>query len=160
MLGGCVHSSLAELPTGWLGAQGDEPGGEAPQFCTALKVDAGWKPLFSLFGMRGEECRVLVLDHAFTVDAGPGFRLTADGSVVAGARQRPEVQSKPWSRGIHITGKRKWLVNGSGSDIVELHFDPPVHASTFGISITVQTLEISVADPQDLLAALSGYTDP
>jgi hypothetical protein len=47
----------------------------------------------------------------------------------------------------------RWLVNGSSKDIVELTIAPPVRAYVMGAPIKLQTLYVSVTDPQALIAA-------
>jgi hypothetical protein len=44
-------------------------------------------------------------------------------------------------------------VNGSSKDIVELTIAPPVRAYVMGAPIKLQTLYVSVTDPQALIAA-------
>ena len=46
----------------------------------------------------------------------------------------------------------RWLVNGSSEGIVQLTIDPPARAYVMGVPITLRTLDISVTDPQALIA--------
>jgi hypothetical protein len=43
-------------------------------------------------------------------------------------------------------------VNGSSKDIVELTIEPPARAYVMGVPITLRTLDVSVTDPQALIA--------
>ena len=49
--------------------------------------------------------------------------------------------------------RSRWPVNGSSKDIVELTIAPPVRAYVMGAPIKLQTLYVSVTDPQALIAA-------
>jgi hypothetical protein len=44
-------------------------------------------------------------------------------------------------------------VSGSSEDIAELTIDPPARAYVMGAPIKLQTLYVSVTDPQALIAA-------
>ena len=57
------------------------------------------------------------------------------------------------SRGAH--GFRgKWLVNGSGSELVSVTLDPPARARVTGVPVKLRELIISVEDPDAVIAAL------
>jgi hypothetical protein len=60
-----------------------------------------------------------------------------------------------WSVGAHGWGGR-WLVNGARGPIVSIEIDPPVHARTILIPNGLRELQVSVDDPDALVAALVG----
>ena len=49
----------------------------------------------------------------------------------------------------------KWLVNGSSSGLVRIDLEPPAHARTGPVPITVRELTVSVDDREELVAALA-----
>jgi hypothetical protein len=55
--------------------------------------------------------------------------------------------------GVHGFAGR-WLVNGSLDGLVTLHLAPTQSARVLGIPVTLRELQISMDDPQALLAAL------
>jgi hypothetical protein len=65
--------------------------------------------------------------------------------------------AKPSNERVYTWGARgwrgRWLVNSSSKDIVELTIAPPVRAYAMGAPIKLQTLYVSVTDPQALIAA-------
>lgn len=58
-----------------------------------------------------------------------------------------------WGIGVH-GWRGQWLVNGSVRGIVTLRVDPRCPARTLGFPIRLQTLHVSLAEPEALLAAL------
>lgn len=59
--------------------------------------------------------------------------------------------------GIGVHGWRgTWLVNGSARGVVSIHIDPPAKARVLGVPVKLRTLQVSVEEPEELLAALSG----
>ena len=61
----------------------------------------------------------------------------------------------PLSRGVHGFGGR-WLVNGSGRDILMLMLEPDQRARVLGAPVTLRELLVSVEDPLGLIAELRG----
>ena len=59
--------------------------------------------------------------------------------------------------GIGVHGWRgTWLVNGSAKGVVSVHIDPPAQARVLGVPVKLRTLQVSVEEPEALMAALSG----
>lgn len=59
--------------------------------------------------------------------------------------------------GIGVHGWRgTWLVNGSARGVVSIHIEPPAKARVLGVPVKLRTLQVSVEEPEELLAALSG----
>ena len=59
--------------------------------------------------------------------------------------------------GIGVHGWRgTWLVNGSAKGVVSVHIDPPAQARVLGVPVKLRTLQVSVEEPEEFLAALSG----
>ncbi len=59
--------------------------------------------------------------------------------------------------GIGVHGWRgTWLVNGSARGVVSIHIAPPARARVLGVPVKLRTLQVSVEEPEELLAALSG----
>jgi hypothetical protein len=57
------------------------------------------------------------------------------------------------SQGIH--GRRgRWLVNGSARGVVRIELAPDQHARVLGRRVRLSILEVSVQDPDSLVAAL------
>jgi len=58
--------------------------------------------------------------------------------------------------GIGVHGWRgTWLVNGSAKGVVSVHIDPPAPARVLGVPVKLRTLQVSVEEPEEFLAALS-----
>ncbi|OBH98441.1 hypothetical protein, partial [Mycobacterium scrofulaceum] len=57
--------------------------------------------------------------------------------------------------GVHYSSGR-WLVNGSGKNLVALTIEPPVNARAVGRSISLRELWVSVTDPDALIAVCAG----
>ena len=62
---------------------------------------------------------------------------------------------KPLSRGVHGFAGR-WLVNGSGEDILTIDLEPVQRAYVMGFPVRLRQLLVSVADPSALASALRG----
>ena len=57
--------------------------------------------------------------------------------------------------GIGVHGWRgTWLVNGSARGIVSIQIDPPERARVLGLPVRLRTLQVSVEEPEALIAAL------
>ena len=58
-----------------------------------------------------------------------------------------------WAYGVHGGGGR-WIVNGSGHDMVTIGIDPPAKARVLGVSVKLRDLWVSLEDPDALCSAL------
>ena len=50
----------------------------------------------------------------------------------------------------------RWLVNGSGEDILTIDLEPVQRAYVMGFPVRLRQLMVSVADPAALASALAG----
>jgi len=50
----------------------------------------------------------------------------------------------------------RWLVNGSGSDIVAMDLNPIGRGYVMGFPVKLRQLLVSVEDPEGLIRALAG----
>ena len=66
---------------------------------------------------------------------------------------------RPLSRGVHGYGGR-WLVNGSGDQILLLTLEPEQRAKVMGAPVTLRELWISLEDPEGFTRAVKGPADP
>ncbi len=63
------------------------------------------------------------------------------------------LRRRPWSRGVH--GFRgRWLVNGSGDNILVIQLEPAQRAYVMGFPVRLKELRLSVDDPSALASAL------
>jgi hypothetical protein len=83
---------------------------------------------------------------------GWGFRADLDRASIVDVRPRPYVW---WAFGVHYGGQGRWIVNGSGHDVVALVLDPPGRARTLGVRITVREVWVSVEDPEGIRHGLA-----
>ncbi len=83
------------------------------------------------------------------VEMASAFRADFPRAAVASAS---EYRRRPLSRGVHGWGGR-WLVNGSGTGIVEIALDPVQRARVMRFPVRLRTLFVSVEDPAGLVAA-------
>ena len=81
---------------------------------------------------------------------GWAFRARFPRASVKAARR---FAGQPLSRGVHGFAAR-WLVNGSGQDLVELELEPTQRARVLGVPVRLRQLLVSVEAPDALLARL------
>ena len=65
------------------------------------------------------------------------------------------LERKPLSRGVHGFAGR-WLVNGSGEDILTIDLEPAQRAYVMGFPVRLRQLMVSLTDPSALSHALAG----
>ncbi len=106
--------------------------------------------LMSLFGMNPGNSFVEVDGHEVRVQMGRGFRATIPRSSIVEARRRGYVW---WAYGVH-GGAGRWIVNGSGHNIVTVRIEPPVAARVLGVPIRLRELWVSLEDPGQFRAAI------
>jgi hypothetical protein len=111
------------------------------------------RPLATLFG--GRHGTVTVTDEAVEVRYGVVFSIDVPRVAVRTA-ERVDLS---WWWGVGAHGwKRRWVVNGSRRQLVELGLDPEVRGRTFGLGVRVRSLVVSVEDAAGLIAAVG--SDP
>ncbi len=104
----------------------------------------------AVFGIDPDRCRVEVDEGQLHVHLGWAFRLRAPLADIR-AVEADDAPVRGW--GAH-GWRGTWLVNGSSSGLVRITFDPPAHAHTAGVPVTVHVLRVSVDDPDALLETL------
>jgi hypothetical protein len=115
---------------------------------TNLRYEPWFLPLSVPFGLGPKQSEVLVADGSLRVRFGWGFRAEIPLTSIKDAKPNSD---RVYAWGAH--GFRgRWLVNGSSKGIVQLTIDPPARAYVMGVPITLRTLDVSVTDPQALIA--------
>lgn len=111
-----------------------------------------WNRWFlGLLGMGPGRSVVEVTDDRVTIRMGWAFRLaTTRASIVAAEPDHDRV----WGWGVH-GWKGAWLVNGSSHGLVRIRIEPPVRSRVVLVPWTVDTVRVSVDDPDGLVAALA-----
>ncbi len=84
------------------------------------------------------------------------FRTTFDRSAVTSAEH--VVDMHPISRGVH-GWRGRWLVNGSGDNVVRIELMPAPRAWVTGIPVRLRELLVTVDDPAVLVRALRAPRD-
>ena len=106
-----------------------------------LSTAIGLPPTSSYVDLEGDQIQVRM---------GWAFRSRFPRQAVAEASL---LGRKPMSRGVHgFAGV--WLVNGSGSGILEVRLEPSQRAYVLGIPVRLRRLLVSVEEPSRLAAAL------
>ena len=111
-----------------------------------------WRPLLSVVGAGPAFSGVRLDGTEMQVKMGWGFRATVPLASVKRVCRSPN----RWN-GIGVHGWAGWwLVNGSVAGIVRVDIDPPARARVLGVPVRLRTLEMSMQDPDGLVAALGG----
>jgi hypothetical protein len=98
--------------------------------------------------------RLRVGDGVLQVRMGWAFGASVPLSVIKAAFRRKNA----WG-GVGVHGwKGRWLVNGSVAGIVRICIDPETRARMSGFTVRLHTLDVSVEDPDGLIAAITGAT--
>ena len=109
----------------------------------------GW--FLGLLGMGRRVSGVEVADDELTIRMGWAFRLRVPRASVVSAEHD---HGLVWGWGVH-GWRGTWLVNGSASGLARVTIDPPARARIVLVPWHVDTVRISVDDPDGLVAALS-----
>lgn len=113
-----------------------------------LRYEPWFLPFSVPFGLGPKQSEVRVADGSLRVRFGWGFRAEIPLTSIEDAKPNTD---RVYAWGAH--GFRgRWLVNGSSKGIVRLTLDPPARAYVMGVPITLRTLDVSVTDPQALIA--------
>lgn len=107
--------------------------------------------VFALAGLTPSRSHVSVSADRLSVRFGWGFVLDAPLSALLSVRPRT---SKVLELGVHGFARR-WIVNGSYRNLVELRFASPVAARVGFVPVSVSKLTVSLDSPAALLSALS-----
>lgn len=81
---------------------------------------------------------------------GFGFSATFPRSSITSCHRRGYVW---WAYGVH-GGRGRWIVNGSGHQMVEVKIDPPTRARMLGIPVKLNDLWVSLEDPDGFCSAV------
>jgi hypothetical protein len=84
------------------------------------------------------------------VRQGAFFQASVPLSSIIGASR---YTSRTVSRGAHGWGGR-WLINGSGEGLVSLNISPSAKGRVLGVPVTMRELILSMATPDEFIAAL------
>lgn len=104
-----------------------------------------------VLGLREANSYVDVGASEVTIHMGWAFRATVPRTSIASAEHD---QDRVLGWGAHGWGGQ-WLVNGSSSNIVRFDVEPVGRGRTAGFPVKVQTMRVSVVDPDGLIAALT-----
>lgn len=115
-----------------------------------IRYERWFRPISVPFGLGPKQSSIEVDGDTLTVKMGWGFRAAIPLSSVRSAK-RYNGAVLGW--GVHGGWRGGWLVNGSSKGIVELTIDPPADARVSGIPVRLRTLQVSVTDPDELIAA-------
>ena len=119
-----------------------------------IAFDPWYAAFSSLLGLPPSTAYVELDGDQIHVQMGWAFRSRFPRSAVASASL---LDVRPLSRGVHGFAGR-WLVNGSGRDIVSIRLDPAQRAHVMGVPLRLRELLISVADGRAVVAALRNPT--
>jgi hypothetical protein len=84
------------------------------------------------------------------VRMGWGFRATIPRSSIRSTGRRGYVW---WAYGVH-GGRRRWIVNGSGHDIVTIAIEPDGRGYVLGVPVKLRELWVSLEDPERFRATI------
>lgn len=118
---------------------------------------APWMRWFlTLLGIGPRRSSIQVTPDRLRVHMGYAFRTDAAREAITGAEHvlEPVHRRVIWGVGVH-GGAGHWRVNGATGPIVRIRFEPRQPARVLGIPVKLHTLDVSVAEPADLLNALA-----
>ena len=123
----------------------------------SIRFDSWYRTLSSLLLLSPSRSYVEIADGQVHVRMAWAFRASFPCSSLV----RVAVSDhRPTSRGVHGMDGR-WLVNGSGSDIVAMDLNPIGRGYVMGFQVRLRQLLVSVEDPEGLvrlLAPLGSYS--
>lgn len=121
------------------------PGSRCP-----IRFERWYSLLSSALWLRPADSFVEVRDDEVECRMGWAFRARFPRSTVA---RTTRLQTKPLSRGVHGFAGR-WLVNGSGDQILAVELEPPQQARVLGVPVRLEQLLVSLDDPEALAERL------
>ena len=116
---------------------------------TDLRYERWFLPFSVPLGLGPKRSEVRIEDGTLHLRFGWGFRTEIPLTSIKDAKPNND---RVYAWGAH-GWRGRWLVNGSSKGIAELTIDPPARAYVMGAPIKLQTLYVSVTDPQALIAA-------
>jgi hypothetical protein len=121
----------------------------------AIRFNAAARVLLGAILIRPPDCYVQIDSDSIEVRMGWGFRARFARSSVA--RVSPGIRGMLLGLGIHGFAGR-WLVNGSLDGLVSLQLSPVQRAYVLGVPVKLRELQVSLEDPDALLALLAPAT--
>jgi hypothetical protein len=111
-----------------------------------------FRPLLSVLGAGPGVSGISLDGERLRVRMGWSFRTEIPVASITGAERYRGLVG-----GIGVHGWRgRWLVNGSAKGVVSVRIDPPAPARVLGVPVKLRTLQVSVEEPEEFIAALSG----
>jgi hypothetical protein len=117
-----------------------------------IRFDAGFAALSRVLFLSPSNAYVEIAGDEVTARMGWAFRAAFERARVRAAA--PLGRRIPLTRGVHGWAGR-WLVNGAGDGVVSIDLEPAQRAYVLGVPIRLRQLQVSVDDPDALLAALA-----
>ncbi len=115
-----------------------------------ISFDAWYRVLSTALLLRLVDSYVDVTDDEVAVRMGWAFRTSFPRSSIASTAR---LDTTPLSRGVHGFAGR-WLVNGSGDDILTITLNSVKHARVLGFPVRLRQLMVSVENPEGLVERL------
>jgi hypothetical protein len=116
----------------------------------AISFDSWYRVLSSALFLPPSGAFVRVEAGEVEARMGWAFRARFPRSAVTSVSR---LEMRPLSRGVHGFAGR-WLVNGSGRNILVISLNPTQRARVLGVPVGLRELLVSVEDPEELAAAL------
>jgi hypothetical protein len=117
-----------------------------------ILFEPAYAVLSRLLLLSPDDSYIELVDDSVQVRMAWGFRAVFRKSEI---RVTARSARRPLSRGVHGFMGR-WLVNGSGKNIVRIELASPQRARVMGIPVRLSELQVSAVDPDGLCKALSG----
>ena len=117
----------------------------------SIRFDRWYRVLSSVVLMPPASTYVEVLDGQVEICMSWGFRARFPITAIS---KTSMLGKKPLSRGVHGWDGR-WLVNGSGRDIVVLDLAPVQSAKVLGVAVQLRQLMVSLEDPDSFRKLIS-----
>jgi hypothetical protein len=117
-----------------------------------IAFESWYRVLSTALGLPPSSAYVEVGGEEVAVHMGWAFRSRFPKSAV---RSAAVAEMRTISRGVHGFGGR-WLVNGSGRNILSMELDPPQRGHVMGFPVRLRELLVSVEDAAAVTAALTG----
>lgn len=115
-----------------------------------ISFDAWYRALSTLLGLPPSGAYVELGLEDVEVRMGWAFRARFPRAAVKSVEM---CDTHPWSRGVHGFGG-DWLVNGSSQGLLSVQLEPAQQAYVMGFPVRLRELEVSVEEPDTLMAAL------
>lgn len=119
-----------------------------------ISFDPWYRVLSSLLGLPPSSAYVEVSGEQVEIRMGWAFRSRFPRSAV---RSTSALEMRPLSRGVHGFSGR-WLVNGSGREILSIQLSPAQRAYLMGVPVQLRELLVSVTELPALAVALKRPT--